>query len=379
MGLCHKFTPPPHVFRYVMSQRLLVVSPVHNEAPHIERVARALAAQQRPPDRWIVVDDASTDGTFERLCELEKELDFLTALRAPVAPDGEDRLALANEIRAFNDGLQSVYSGLCEGQRLDRGLSNDGLQGVYSGLSEGQRLDRGLSNDGLQGVYSGLSEGQRLDRGLSNDGLQGVDLGSFTHVAKLDGDVELPPEWYAVLLERFAADPMLGIACGQLEEGPEGARGIIPIPPHHVHGAVKLYSLPCFRAIGGLQPRLGWDTIDETYARMHGFSTCSFPDPVAIHHRPFATRDGVLRGRARHGACAYIAHQSLPWVAARAVKVGRARPVGIGGGAFLYGYLRAAVDGTARVEDPALRRFVRRELRSRVWRAVAPTRVGQAS
>jgi hypothetical protein len=53
--------------------------------------------------------------------------------------------------------------------------------------------------------------------------------------------------------------------------------------------------------------------------------------------------------------------------------------VGIGGGAFLYGYLRAAVDGTARVEDPALRRFVRRELRSRVWRAVAPTRVGQAS
>lgn len=298
-----------------MSQRLLVVSPVHNEAPHIDRVARALAAQQRPPDAWVVVDDASTDGTFERLRELEQEpgFEFLTALRAPAAPDGSDRLALANEVRAFNHGLQSV------------------------------------------------------------------DFGSFTHIAKLDGDVELPPEWYAVLLERFAADSRLGIACGQLEEGPEGARGIIPIPSHHVHGAVKLYSMPCFTAIGGLQPRLGWDTIDETYARMHGFSTCSFPDPVAIHHRPFATRDGVLRGRARHGACAYIAHQSLPWVAARAVKVGRARPVGIGGGAFLYGYLRAAVDGTARVEDPALRRFVRRELRSRVWRAVAPTRVGQAS
>jgi biofilm PGA synthesis N-glycosyltransferase PgaC len=308
-----------------MSQRLLVVSPVHNEAPHIERVARALAAQQRPPDRWIVVDDASTDGTFERLRELEREpgFEFLTTLRAPSAPDGSDRLALANEIRAFNHGLHGV--------------------------------------------------------GLGSRNLQGVDAGSFTHITKLDGDVELPPEWYEVLLGRFAADPRLGIACGQLEEGPEGARGIIPIPTHHVHGAVKLYSLPCFRAIGGLQPRLGWDTIDETYARMHGFSTCSFPDPVAIHHRPFATRDGVLRGRARHGACAYIAHQSLPWVAARAVKVGRARPVGIGGGAFLYGYLRAAVDGTARVEDPALRRFVRGELRARVRRAVVPTRVGSTS
>jgi hypothetical protein len=288
----------------VSAQRLVVVSPVHNEAPHIERVARALAAQRRPPDAWVVVDDASTDDTFARLHALRDELPFLTLLRAPAAPAGPDTLALANEVRAFNHGLA------------------------------------------------------------------GVDVDACTHVAKLDGDVELPPEWYAVLLERFASDPRLGIACGQLEEGPAGARGVIPIPAHHVHGAVKLYSRACCAAIGGLQPRLGWDTIDEAYARMHGFATCSFPDPVAVHHRPFATRDGVLRGRARHGACAYIAHQSLPWVAARAVKVGRARPVGLGGGAFLYGYVRAALVGTPRVEDPALRRFVRRELRERVWRGV---------
>ncbi len=381
----HKFPPPPHVFRYVMSQRLLVVSPVHNEAPHIERVARALAAQQRPPDAWIVVDDASTDGTFERLRALERELEFLIVVRAPDAPEGDDRLALANEIRAFNHGLQRVDLGSSgSGSRsVDEGSSDSGSRSVDEGSSgSGSRsVDEGSSDSGSRSVDEGSSDsGSRsVDEGSFNHGLQRVDLGSFTHIAKLDGDVELPPEWYAVLLERFAADPMLGIACGQLEEGPEGARGVIPIPSHHVHGAVKLYSLSCFRAIGGLQPRLGWDTIDETYARMHGFSTCSFPDPVAIHHRPFATRDGVLRGRARHGACAYIAHQSLPWVAARAVKVGRARPAGIGGGAFLYGYLRAAVDGTARVEDPALRRFVRRELRTRVWQAVAPTRVGQAS
>jgi poly-beta-1,6-N-acetyl-D-glucosamine synthase len=297
-----------------MAQRLLVISPVHNEAEHIERVARAVAAQRRPPDAWIVVDDSSTDATLELLRGLEREIDFMTVLSAPpMPPRGRDRLAHAAEIRAFNHGLRST------------------------------------------------------------------ERGSFTHIAKLDGDVELPVEWYETLLRRFEEDASLGIVGGQLQEIADGHSRVIPIPAHHVHGALKLYSARCFQAIGGIEERLGWDTIDEAYARMHGLRTHSFEEPVAIHRRPSASRDGVLRGRARHGACAYVSHQSLPWVAVRALKVGRARPVGVGGAAFLYGYLQAAVSRTARFDDPALRRFVRRELRARVRRAVLPARLGQAS
>jgi biofilm PGA synthesis N-glycosyltransferase PgaC len=295
-----------------MAHRLLVVSPVHNEGRHIERVVRAVAAQRCRPDAWIVVDDASTDGTLESLRELERELGFLTVLQAPEISAGSDRLVEAVEVCAFNYALNSV------------------------------------------------------------------DWRSFTHVAKLDGDIELPPEWYEALLAHFAADPQLGIACGQLSETVEGVTRTIPIPAHHVHGALKLYAVECLEQIGGLQARLGWDTIDEAYARMRGWRTNSFPGPIAVHHRPLASRDGVLRGRARHGACAYITHQGLPWVAARAFKVGSARPLAIGGAAFLYGYLRAAASDTERVEDPALRRFVRRELRARVWRALSPASFGQA-
>jgi glycosyltransferase involved in cell wall biosynthesis len=287
-----------------MTQSLLVLSPVHNEARHIERVVRAVAAQRRRPDAWIVVDDASTDSTLRQLRALERELDFLTVLQAPEVSAGNDRLAHAAEVRAFNYGLHSL------------------------------------------------------------------DWRSFTHVAKLDGDVELPPDWYETLLARFAADQRLGIACGQLVEVAGGVDRMIPIPDHHVHGALKLYSLECLLEIGGMQARLGWDTLDEAYARMRGWTTRSFPDPVAVHHRPFASRGGLLRGRARHGACAYISYQSLPWVALRAVKVGRARPVGLGGAAFLCGYVHAAASGTARVNDPELRRFVRRELRARVLHAI---------
>lgn len=298
-----------------MEQRLLVISPVHNEASHIERVVRAVAAQRRQPDAWIVVDDASTDTTLELLVELQRELDFMTVLSAPPKPTvhGGDRLAHAAEISAFHHGLDSL------------------------------------------------------------------DWRSFTHISKLDGDIELPVDWYERLLAHFAQDPALGIACGQLEEITGGGSHVIPIPPHHVHGAVKLYSKSCLETIGGIEERLGWDTLDEVYARMNGLKTCSFEGPVAIHLRPFASRGGVLRGRARHGVCAYISHQTLPWVTARAVKVGRAPPAGIGGAAFLFGYIWAALKRTERCEDPALRRFVRRELRERVRGAIAPPRLGQAS
>lgn len=286
------------------ARRLLVISPVRNEAAHLELTARSLAAQARPPDSWVVVDDGSDDGTAELLRELEREIGFMTVVTAPTGPASADRLARAAAPRAFGVGLRSAT------------------------------------------------------------------LRDFTHVAKLDGDIELPPQWYAELLEKMDADGSLGIAGGDLVEPSGGRWRLLPIPRHHVHGAVKLYSRSCFEAIGGVRESLGWDTIDETCARMRGFRTHSASDLVARHHRPHASADGTLRGRARHGACAYIAHFPLWWVALRSLKVATSRPYGVSGAAFLGGYLRAAAGRTARVEEPGFRRQVRRELRARVATSV---------
>jgi hypothetical protein len=301
-----------------MEPRVLIISPVRNEAAHIERVVRAVAAQELPPARWVVLDDASTDDTEAILRGLAPELPFLTVLAADEAPDlhdAPDRLARAAAPRAFNRALATV------------------------------------------------------------------DPREFTHVMKLDGDIELAPGYLRELTARFAQDPELGMACGDLYEvDGDGHERRLPIPPHHVHGALKCYSAACFESIGGLQERLGWDTIDETYARMRGFRTRSFGDITAIHHRHLASADGVLRGRARHGRCAWIAHFTFPWVALRAVKVGAGRPRVIGGAAFLFGYIHAALAGVERVPDEEFRRFARRELRLRMRRAVSPryARLGAA-
>jgi glycosyltransferase involved in cell wall biosynthesis len=289
--------------------RVLIVSPVRNEGRHIERVVRAVAAQEQLPACWVVIDDGSTDDTLARLRGLASEVPWLRVVQAPPhAPDAgaRDRLARAAAPRNFNAGLATV------------------------------------------------------------------DWREYTHVMKLDGDIELPPEYLRVLLARFAAEPRLGLAGGVLVE-PMAAGGLRPlrIPRSHIHGALKCYSRECFEAIGGVQERLGWDTIDETYARMLGFATVSYTDLVSVHHRPWGTADGALRGRARHGECAWILHYPLWWVSLRAGKVALTRPRGLSGVAFVHGYLRAAARRTERVPDADYRRFTRRELRARPRRAVA--------
>jgi poly-beta-1,6-N-acetyl-D-glucosamine synthase len=281
---------------------LLLITPVRNEADHIVRTARAVAAQTRPPDLWLVVDDGSDDATPELLSGLAAEIPYMRVLQTPRGHTqaGPDRLALAAEARAFNWAVAQV------------------------------------------------------------------DLEGYAHIGKLDGDIELPPEYFERLLERFADEPQLGVAGGMLLEPSRSGWRQQRVPDYHVRGALKLYSSACFAAIGGIDERLGWDTIDETYARLRGFTTRSFADLVARHHRALATADGTLRGRARHGQCAYIVHYSLPWVALRSVKEAAYWPQGVSGGAFLYGYVRAAARREPRVEDPAFRSLVRRELRARL-------------
>jgi poly-beta-1,6-N-acetyl-D-glucosamine synthase len=298
----------------VSEAKILLVSPVRNEAGHIARVAASVDRQERPPDLWLVIDDGSGDGTLATLLELEAEIPFMRVLRASGNQGGatRDRLALAADARAFNQALRSV------------------------------------------------------------------DWRAFTHVGKLDGDIELPAGYLAGLLDEFDRNPRLGVGGGRLVERFGSRWRAIRIPDYHVHGALKLYRRECFEDIGGVEERLAWDTIDETYARMRGWETRSFPSLVGIHRRHSAVADGALRGRARHGRCAYVVRYGLPWIMLRSLKLAAERPVGLSGAAFVYGYLAAVVTRAPRVEDRAFKAFVRRELRERLVRALDPRARGRA-
>jgi glycosyltransferase involved in cell wall biosynthesis len=297
-------------------ERLLLITPCRDEAEHLERTLASVAAQTRPPDLWLIVDDGSTDATPEILNRWAARLSYLEIMRTWGRAPGGDGLATAAEAAAFNRALESVT------------------------------------------------------------------VAEFSHVGKLDADIELAPDYFQRLLDRFAVEGELGILGGTLLE--DHGRGWEPTggPEHHVRGALKLYRRDCLEALGGgIEERLGWDTIDEVEARMRGYRTRTLAEPTARHLRPVATRGGILRGRARLGRAAFILRYSPWWVAAKSAQVALKRPYVLGGIAYFWGYLRAAAsDRRNRVEDPEFARFVAAELRGRAFEGMSffhPTRVDQ--
>jgi hypothetical protein len=137
-----------------------------------------------------------------------------------------------------------------------------------------------------------------------------------------------------------------------------------------VRGALKLWSAGCFADIGGVVERLGWDGIDTTLARMHGYRTRSFPAAEGRHFRAAGSADGRLRGHARWGEAHWILNHGPLWTTVRAAKVARIRPRGASGAAYLYGYARAAARRVPRFEADGYREFVRNEQRRRMRSAV---------
>jgi hypothetical protein len=82
-----------------------VITPVRDEADHFARTARSMVAQTHRPQRWVVVDDGSTDGTRELAARFAAEHDWIRVVE--MGP--RDRRARgAPIVRAFAAGREAL-------------------------------------------------------------------------------------------------------------------------------------------------------------------------------------------------------------------------------------------------------------------------------
>ena len=124
----------------------------------------------------------------------------------------------------------------------------------------------------------------------------------------------------------------------------------------------KLYSVACFRQIGGFVREVMWDGIDCHKARQLGWTPVSWDEPELRfeHLRPMgSSQQSIYTGRRRHGFGQYYMGTHPLFMIASAINRMRQRPYVLGGLAMLQGYFGAMLRGVPRHADADLVAFIR--------------------
>ena len=187
-------------------------------------------------------------------------------------------------------------------------------------------------------------------------------------VAKLDADVSFGPDFFERVLQQFDDDPALGIAGGVCHELHGDVWRPRPVTAEaHVWGATRAYRRECLADVLPLEPRLGFEAVDELKAALAGWSTRTILDVPFFHHRREGERDGARwRAWAAEGDLAHYMTYRPSWVFLRTVNRMRLDP---SAAAVLFGYVRAFARRKPRCGDDGVRRLLREQQRARHLRA----------
>jgi poly-beta-1,6-N-acetyl-D-glucosamine synthase len=88
------------------NMRYVLITPARNEAMFIEKTLQSVVAQTLRPERWVIVDDGSTDATADIVQRYSAEHSWIELIRRPVHKERN----FAGKVGAFNEGLERMRS-----------------------------------------------------------------------------------------------------------------------------------------------------------------------------------------------------------------------------------------------------------------------------
>jgi len=220
--------------------KIAIIIPAHNEEQFINLTLDSLAQQSLAVTQIVVVDDNSTDRTFDIASSYSTSL----PIKVVQTLSSAENIPGSKVIQAFNFGLSQI------------------------------------------------------------------DLADFDIICKYDADLIFPSNYLEQIATRFYAIPTgkkegktIGMVAGHCTILKEGHWEIEnQNNPDHIRGALKAYRRECFQQIGGLQPSIGWDTVDEMLARFYGWTVVTIPELHVKHLKPtgaaYNAKSKYLQGEA---------------------------------------------------------------------------------
>ena len=86
--------------------KYVLITPAHNEEAFIEKTIASMIAQTLFPERWVIVDDGSTDKTAEIVESYVQHYPWIDLVRRPE----QLHRSFAGKVHAFNVGLERAQS-----------------------------------------------------------------------------------------------------------------------------------------------------------------------------------------------------------------------------------------------------------------------------
>jgi glycosyltransferase involved in cell wall biosynthesis len=294
--------------------RYVVISPVRNEAEHLETTIQSVTQQTVRALRWLIVDDGSTDETSAILERYALKHPWITPVQR---------------------------------SHVDRG-SSAGMQ-----ETKGSRGKRARDAKEIEAFYVGY------EKLVDSD---------WEYLVKLDGDLSFEPDYFEKCFAEFEADPKLGIGGGTICHLVNGQLEAELTPKFHVRGATKIYRRACWQQIGGVIRGASWDTLDEVKANMLGWSTRTFPHLKVAHLRVTGAANGAWQNAVKNGVWSYIAGYHPLFMLARCGRQAKEKPHLLGSAGLLYGYIQAYIQGIPRAEEKMVRYMRSQQIRKLSFR-----------
>jgi len=206
--------------------------------------------------------------------------------------------------------------------------------------------------------------------GAFNAGYARVKELEFDLVGNLDADISFEADFFSFLLDKFAANPRLGLGGTAFTEGKQRYDYRFT-SVEHVSGQCQIFKRECFEEIGGYVPQKGGgiDVVVVLKARMKGWETRTYPQKTFVHHRQMGTaKYGAVMAKFKDGEKDYALGAHPLWEIFRWVYQMKNPPYLVGGCALLAGYFISMIRRRERSVSRELMNFRRCEQMTRLCR-----------